>query len=249
MNRGEMRTEVRDIIGEDAADFWKDAELNRYLGEAQHRFLAEERWPWLVTEFTSQLLAGDPELLLTAGVAHSRHINFTLNLTTDDRPYPVTRVDANKGFELQTMWTASATYPAYFYIVSIEDEVGDGTYQYVAKFVPTPTADMDVAGQYTRAGVTMDADADLPDCPPEYHKALVHFAAGTAWLKELNGGAKAREQFQLYQGVVDQARAEMFTQPEDDPIVMGKDEPQYMEYPGREPTDPWMLRIPDTLGP
>jgi hypothetical protein len=93
----------------------------------------------------------------------------------------------------------------------------------------------------------MTGDNDVPDMPVEFHKAVVHFAAGTAWLKELNGGPKADEQFSLYQVVLDSAKRSVFSDSDDDPVVMGGGEPQYAVGVGR--ADMWDMRTPDTLGP
>ena len=249
MNLGSMRTQVRDIIGETTADFWGEAELNRYLNEAQYRFLAEANWPWLITEGTSMLTGADPDLLLTDGVAWTRHMNMTLTKVGDSRLYQPKRVTPTKGFALRRRYstTTTASYPEWFYVTSVADADDDGAYQWVAKFIPTPTSDMDVDYQYFRAAVEMAGDNDTPDMPVEFHKALVHFAAGTAWLKELNGGPKGEEQFSLYQVVVDSAKRGMFSDPDDTPVVMGGDEPQYKV--GVTRADMWDPRLPETLGP
>jgi len=231
MNLGDMRTQVRDIVGELVADFWTDAELNRYLTEANHRFHNEERWPWLVSEGTGQLLAADPDFDLTEGIAFSRHLNFQLTIpgTNSVQTYMPKRVSATKGFELRSLYSTApnALYPEWFYVTSVSDPGDDGTYIYVARFVPTPTSNVDLDFQYYRSQNDLDADNAVPDLPIEYHKALVHHAAGTAWLKELNMAAKAGEQFALYSAVLDQARAEWQTEPDDTMLVMGGEEPQW----------------------
>lgn len=247
MNRGDMRTQVRDIIGEDSEDFWKNAELNRYLQEALYAFAREARWPFYITEFTGMLSAGDPDLELTAGVAASRHLNITLQKSGQTRTYQPVRVSGNEGFQIRSQYStqASYSYPGWFYVTTVMDD--DGVPTYVARFVPTPISDMDVEGQYYRSPAIMDADTDIPDLPVEYHKALVHHAGMTAWLKELNGGGKANEQSQLYTAVVDKALREWQTEPDDAPLIMGGEEPQ---NPMHAPeVDPWLWRIPETLGP
>lgn len=254
MNLGEMRTEVRDIVGEETGDFWTDAELNRHLNEAQHRFLEEERWPWLVTEGTGALTADDPDLELTEGVAATRHVSITLTKSGDARFYQPIRVTSAKGFEMRARYSSntSSSYPEWFYVTSVADDEDDGAYITIVRFIPTPNSDMDVEYQYFRPTVLMDADNSTPDVPVQYHKALVHFAAGTAWVKELNGESKAREQFELYAGVVGQAQAEWQTEPDDTPLVAGKSEPQrdpYVRGGFDYGDDPWLARMPETLGP
>jgi len=249
MDRDAMLTQVRDIIGEDAADFWKDAELVRYLQEANYRFHNEERWPWLVVNGSGVLVAGDPDLVLTDGIAATRHINFRLTVQGNVQRYMAKRVSAAKGFQLESLYSVDTTqtYPEWFYITSVTDPDSDGEHVYVARFVPVNTSEVDVEFQYTRDPGALSAGTDVPDCPVEYHKALVHYAAGTAWLKELNGGPKAREQFEMYGAVLEQARADWQNEPDDSFVVAGKDEPQYSM--GREVSDPWLLRIPEVLGP
>lgn len=248
MNLGTLRTQVRYNIGETSADFWADAELNSFINEGLHRFCSEERWPWLITEGTSQLLAADPDLQLTEGVAFSRHVSMTLQKSGDTRFYQPKRVSAAKGFELRGLYSTVGTssYPEWFYITSVADGDDDGAYIWVARFVPTPTSDMDVDFLYTRTPAELAADNETPDIPTEYHKALVHWAAGTAWLKELTGGTKAREQFELYAGVVEQARNEWLKEPDDTPLVMGKDEPQY-SISRPSPWGDWDPQFPETL--
>lgn len=246
MNRGTIRTEVRDILGEDVADFWKDAELNRYINDAHFRVLNEERWPWLITEGSGSLAAGVDTLELEEGVAASRHVNFALIKDGDSRMYLPKRVAGPKGFDLRTMYNTGTTqsYPEWFYLTSVADGSADGSFTSVVRFVPVPTSDMDVEYQYTRTPDDFTADADVPDMPREYHKALIHYAAGTAWLKELNGGGKAGEQYEMYAGVVAQMRDEHLAQADDDVLVMGRDEPQYEL--GRVYGGP---RTAETLGP
>jgi hypothetical protein len=242
-----MRTEVRDIIGELVADFWTDAELNRYLNEAQYRFLNEERWPWLVTEGSNTLNGEDPDLILEEGIAATRHINITLLGQGSARTYQPRRVTPAEGFRLANSFSASttSTYPEFFYTTAVSSPDDDGVFVWVVRFIPTPTSDLDVTYQYYRSSLEMTADSS-PELPVEYHKALVHYAAGTAWLKELNGEHKASEQFSLYAGIVEQARGEWLVQPDDDPLVMGSD-PNNSLYAGHQ----WMrdLELDQPLGP
>jgi hypothetical protein len=241
----DLRNAVRDNIGELVEDFWKETDLKRYLNEALYRFSQEERWPWLVSEGSGTLTGGSPDLDLEVGIAATRHINIMLTLD-GGRPWVPKRVDNSKGFELRTMYTQETTYPAWYYVTSVVSDTG--VQQATVKFVPTPVSDLDVEYQYFRVPSSMVNDTDVPDLPVEYHQALVHYAAGTAWLKELNGAAKASEQFQQYGGIVEQARGEWLTEPDDTPLVMGQDEPQY-DRGVWATADPMYLRMPSTLGP
>lgn len=249
MNRGDIETEVRDILGELVADFWSAAELVRYINEAQRRFNGEATWPWLLTEGTASLAATVADLELGNGIDFTKNINLSLTPEGETRMYQPVRVSPTKGFELRSMYSSNttSTWPRWFYVTSVVDSSSQGLFTTTIKFIPTPTGTMEVAFQYFRVVDDMTAASDIPDLPVEYHKSLVHFAAATAWLKELSGGPKAQEQFELYSLVVEQAKREFFAEPNDQPLVMGKDEPQYAT--GRAPADPWLLRMPERLGP
>lgn len=244
-----IRTQVRDVIGETAADFWGDAELNRYITEAQFRFLGEANWPWLITGSTAAVVAATATVALAESVEPQNIVAVRLTKTGDTRTYLPKRVTPQKGFDLLTRFSTSTTasYPQWYFVSAVADVDTDNLYIYTLTLIPTPTSAMTLTFLHLRDGTDLSADTVEPDLPVEFHKALVHFAAGTAWLKEVNGGPKAAEQFQLYSEVVNQAKREFFSDPDDTPIVMGKDEPQFSLR--RPPTDPWLLRIPETLGP
>jgi hypothetical protein len=232
MDLEDIRTEVRDIIGEETADFWSDAELNRYINEALRRLVGENRWSWLLTE----------------GVADYRHLNFLLTRSGDTRPYLPKRVTPARGFRLrQTMYTSQA-YPAFFYVASVTDDTGD--HQTTVRFVPTPTGTVDVEFQYYRVPATLDGDEDVPDVPVQYHKAIVHYAAGTAWLKELNGGAKAQEQYNLYDSIIAQARDDEESASDDEVLTWGGASETELGTSGPVDAHDYTLRrITETLGP
>lgn len=248
MDLSTMRTEVRDIIGEDTADFWSDAELNRYLNEAQRRFIGENRWSWLLTEGTGTLYASDPEFILTEGVADYRHLNIMLTRDGDTRPYLPTKVSPARGFQLRTAYYTAQAYPQWFYVTSAADDDNDGEFWTTVRFIPTPTDDLDIEFQYYRTPATLDGESDAPDMPVAYHKALVHHAAGTAWLKELNAQGKAQEQFELYDAVVRQALDDEESSPDDDFLVVGGDDNGSVPGPMLTATDYALRRISPTLG-
>lgn len=249
MDRLAIRTEVRDIIGELVADFWTDAELNRYITEAQFRFLGEANWPWLITGSTAAVVAATATVPLAESIEPQNIVAMRLTKAGDTRTYLPKRVTPQKGFDLLTMYstTTKTSYPLWYFISAVADADADNLYIYTLTLIPTPVGAMTLTFLYLRDGTILALDTDEPDLPVEFHKALVHWAAGTAWLKELNGGPKAQEQFELYRAVVEHAQREFFSDPDDTPVVMGKDEPQFSL---RHPVpDPWLLRIPETLGP
>lgn len=252
MNRGEVRVEVRDILGETTtyADFWTEAELNRHVNEAVRRFNGEMVWPWLVTEATGSLPAGESEYELPDGIDTNKAVNITMYLEGQTNGFSPVRVSAFKGFQLRGRYGSStAARPMFYYTTAVSDGSGSGLFTTTLKFVPAPTGDIELEYQYFRVISDMTADSDIPDVPVEYHKALVHYAAGTAWLKEITntGSGKAQEQFELYRKVLDQAEKDFFGDAPDQPLVMGKDQPQYDRF--NPPGDAYTLRIPETLGP
>lgn len=246
-----IRTEVRDIIGEDSADFWSDAELNRYINEAQRRFIGENRWSWLLTEGTGTLYAGDPDFILQDGVADYRHLNIMLTKSGDTRPYLPKKVTPARGFQLRQVYYTAQSYPTWFYVTSVADDDNDGSFWTTVKFIPEPVSDVDIEYQYYRTPATLDGDTDAPDVPVQYHKALVHHAAGTAWLKELQAQGKANEQFSLYDAIVMEAKGDEESNGDDDFIVVGGDGESLRDSEGRHLTakDYALLRISPTLGP
>lgn len=250
MNFGEMVTEVRDIIGERAEDFWTDLELKRHLNEAQRIFLRSARWPWLVTAGTGQVLAGDDELELPEGVAVNRAVAVYITSSTLARSEQMHRVQAEEGFHIASRYAEdyTATVPEAYYVTRAGSVNSDGKYTYVIKFVPPFTNDTDISFQYSRAITVMSGSTDYPDIPEEFHKGLVHYAAGLAWQKELNGERKASAQFGLYADAVNDARKEWLELPDDDLLIMGQENSEYTMDPSRY-SDPWLERIPDTLGP
>lgn len=247
MDREDIRDAVQEILGEATADFWGETQLDLRISEAQRRFLAAERWPWLVTEGTGQLTADDPDLELQEGVAATRHLNITLiPESSPTRRYTPRRLSAVQGFSMRNLYTSNTQYPEYFYVTSVADSDDNGQYTYVAKFVGTPSASMDVEYQYFRAGQTFDGDNDVPDMPEEFHMALVHYVAARCWEKELGPDAsKAREQDSLYAFILDQARTEWLQQPEDTPLIVGSEPP---EYGGTDIDTYTRMRIPEVLG-
>lgn len=242
-----IRTQVRDIIGELVADFWTDAELTRYITEAQFRFLGEERWPWQITGTTAAVTGGTATVALAEGIEPSKIVALRLTKDGDTKTYLPRRVSPAKGFDLLTMYPTAQTssYPEWYFISSVADADTDNLYIYTLTLIPTPTSAMTITFLYIRDAVDLTGDTIEPDLPVEYHKALVHYAAGTAWMKELREQVKAQEQFRMYQVVVDQARGEHLAEADNELLIVGGEE----MAPGGRSSDPWLRLIPETLGP
>ena len=81
--------------------------------------------------------------------------------------------------------------------------------------------------------------------PDQYVDAIVSWATYKLWLKELNGQAKAVEQLQLYQQVLKMAVTDQRTQSNEDLLIVGGAEPQWMR---KDSTAYSQFRMPNTLG-
>ena len=218
-----MKTEVRMRLGENAADFWQDADIIRALNEAQHRFDAEEKWPWLQTEVTAQTVAANvTTFALTGNVDVTRQ--FSVMLTPNTQTMPIagpTRVDPSKGMELRRTLYTPATSPLYYYLVNIDQSAVPHI-----RWVPVPTVVHSMDYLYFRLPGDLIADSDCADIPVQYTEAIVSWATATLWLKELQGGVKAQEQFNIYNAVLAQAREESLSQADDDILSWGGEEPR-----------------------
>ena len=346
MNLGQLRTELRNILGEEEEDFWDDTELDSALNEALYRFHEAEKWPWSVTEGSGTLAALATSFDLEVGVSFPRHLNFLL--TADGRVMPLApkRVEASEGFRLRRSFSDDGSGdPLFFYVTSVADEganevqsivnagVTTGTFTiifdgqttsavargasaatieaalkalsnigaadvrvtggplgtdtvlieferalgranvpevtlgatstdmtvatvtadgapsgefiYTVRFLPKPSVEFAVEYQYFRVPARLVDDTDVPDMPVQYHMALPHDAAGQKWLKELNFGVKAAEQFELRNAILEQARTEYEAEADDDFIVAGGEEPQLGSFDADQYT---RARIPDLLG-
>jgi len=248
VNLTTILTEVRDIIGETTADFWSDAELTRHVNEGLRRLSGANRWSWLLTEGTATLVAASTDVDLTEGVADYRHLNIMLTKVGDTRPYLPKRVTPARGFQLRTENYTAQSYPMWFYLTASTNQ-GTGATIATIRFIPECITDLAVEFQYYDVPTALSAGADVPDVPTQYQKALIHYAAGAAWLKELNGAGKAQEQFSLYDTIVAEAFADEESQPDDSFLIVGGNDNG--SVPGRPLSahDYTLQRIASTLGP
>jgi hypothetical protein len=240
----EMRTDVRERIGEDQADFFTNAEVDRAINLAQTTFTAEELWPWLFTEWVSTVAAGQDTLELPDNV--SIHRTFNLSLLGDpggsnlQRSKMLERVTPEEGFRIRHSYEALTQAPTYYYLTSATVENGETIY--VIKLTPVPDLDYDLEALYLRVPLDLSADGDTPDLPQEFHPALPAWAAGHLYLKEMDISQKANEQFQLYYGVLAQAKKLLEVQV-DENVAWSR------ELPTRKRSLSVYDRIPLTLGP
>lgn len=246
MNLGDMRQEVRERLHELDPRFWTDSEINRALNEANVRFGAEERWPWLLSEGTATLVADDDEITFPSNVAVNRVTGIGIEGESLGWPEELERIRPDEGFKMRRRWSNTTGRPRYYYTARATRNVDDeDIVTYVMKVVPAADGDYDIEYQYAAQPTSMDADTDSPDCPLEYHDAIVSWATGKLFLKEIELSKKAEEQFGVYMKVVDQARKEVANPSTDQTVAWGRSHPG--EYYLRDESI-WR-RLPPTLGP
>lgn len=76
MTLEELRNYVRDLTGVYSTDLLADSLLNRWIEESYSEVNRYDNWPWLMTEDSGVLTAGDTTITLTGG--SSRVIELTL---------------------------------------------------------------------------------------------------------------------------------------------------------------------------
>ena len=124
---------------------------------------------------------------------------------------------------------------------------GAGEYTPVVRFVPAMNRAATVEYQYIRDPVLVTSPTtESLDIPDEYAMGVCAYAAGHAFLKELNFSKKADEQFALYQKAVSDAKRESRKVTPDSGLVWGRTEPQ---YGWTEPDAELQYSVPDVLGP
>lgn len=253
MNLGEMYEEIRDRLGEDTENFWADTAVYRALNDAIIQFNHEARWQWLVTKSTFDVASGDTEIELVDDVDLKRHYGLILvpavdtndrNLRAPERVPPERMAELRQGFAGIT-----GAKPRYFYLdhraindydgVTGYGEDSDNERAITAVITIIPAADQAYTGEFRFYRNTRmlypPAHADYaaagsneqePDVPMQYQSAVVCLATGNLWLKELNGGTKAQEQFNVYNSILDRAKKEQASNADDEYIVWGGEVPR-----------------------
>lgn len=245
MNRGDMRQEVRERLHELDPRFWTDSEINRALEEANVRFGAEERWPWLLAEGTATLAPDDDEITFPENVAINRFTSVGISGASLGWAQELERIRPDEGFKMRRRWATSTGRPVYYYTTRAERQSDDeNIVSYVMRVVPAADLDYDIEYQYAVQPTAMDSDESSPDCPVEYHDAIVSWATGKLFLKEIELSRKAEEQFGIYMKVVEQARKEIQLESTDQIVAWGR------SHPGEYYTRDYSLwrRLPPTLG-
>ncbi len=204
MDLADIRTDVRERIGEDTADFFTDAEVDRAINLAQTTFTAEEPWPWLYTEYATTIAEGEDTLELPENVSWHRLFNLTVFGGSLYRGRLIERVEPQAGFRARHEYDGAPSCPSYYYLTSAASDASSTVY--VARLVPTPDVDYDIEAQYLRVPDDLASADDVPDMPLEFHPALPAYASAHLFLKEMEISQKAQEQYTLYFQVLSQAR-------------------------------------------
>jgi len=240
-----LQLEVRERLGELEADFFTDVEVKRAINEGIRRFHAEERWPWLYTEWSTTLSAATATKALPNDVSPNRVFNLSVDNASLAVPRTLERVEPSAGFRLRFTYDLHQGTPRYYYLYTAVQATLLTVY--TVRFIPVPDIAQDIIAQYIRVPADLSAGADEPDMPEEYQEAIAAWAAGKLFLKEYSISQKASEQFAIYNKVLDQARGEMFEQPLDENIAWGREHPGEVLVP-RSGQD-WVYgRIPPTVG-
>lgn len=220
MDLADLRTDVRDRIGEDTADFFTDAEVDRAINLAVTTFTAEEPWPWLYTEWATTIAEEEDTLELPEDVSWHRLFNLTVFGGSLYRGRVLERLEPQAGFRLRHEYAGAPQCPGYYYLTSAERDAS--TTVYVARLIPVPDVAYDLEAQYLRVPAELSSTDDVPDLPTEFHPGISAYAAAKLFLNEVEISQKAQEQFQLYFGVLAQARKLLEVQL-DDNVAWGRD--------------------------
>jgi hypothetical protein len=218
----ELRTDVRERIGEDAADFFTDAEVDRAINLGVTTFTAEEPWPWLYTAFTSTLAGGATTKQLPNNVSVHRFFNLAIFGGDLARGRLLERVEPEQGFQLRYDYTNLNSSPTYYYISAAVQTAGATIY--TVTVTPTPNVSYDMEALYMRVPAVLASAGDEPDMPDEFQPAVAAWAAGHLYLKEMDISQKSQEQFALYNKVLEQARKVLEVHVDSD-VAWGREAP------------------------
>lgn len=154
----------------------------------------------------------------------------------------------NLGGVDQALMTLGGTVTSLTIAEVVAGGASQGTYMPVVKFVPVINREADIEYQYIRKPVLVTASypGKHLDIPNEYAMGVCAYAAGSAFLKELQYSQKAEEQFALYQKAVQDAKRESRKITPDSGLVWGGQQPQY-GWSGSSPELDYGL--PELLGP
>lgn len=212
MNLLEMKTDVRERLGERTPNFWTDPFIINRLNQGQTRFAREERWPWLyAVQENIPLAQGADTVELIDGIDWTRHFALALYKAGDTAPILPERVNTFTGLRLKqqhsTVGEPAFWYPSGMVINAYPDgNIWEGAH--TAKLVPAADQAYTVEYYYIREPDKLVNDEDESIIPEAYQEAIVAWATAQCWLKEINGERKAQSEFNLYNTVLEQAQAD-----------------------------------------
>jgi hypothetical protein len=190
-------------------------------------------------------VADDNELILPSDISLTRVFNLAVDGTNLASPQMLERVDPQEGFALRFQYDGHTGTPRWYYITrSNQSDDNAPPVTYTAKVIPVPDEAYDVEAQYFAVPTTLTGDAEEPMVPTEYQEAIVAWATGKLFLKELGISQKASEQFSLYAKVLEQARNDLKSFDLDETVALGRRLPTRGPWAQQTVRD----RIPPILG-
>lgn len=252
MNLSTMVADVRDRLSEREENFWSDTHIKAALNEGQNRFCHAEEWYWLISKQPNiNVPQGSSEVELIDGVDISRHFALTLRpVTGTQRLILPRRTTPYNGLRLLQQNSGTGE-PRWWYVTrTVYNSYEDGTVEAANIITLVPSADQSYVAEYLffRQPDTLVNDLDKSIVPEQYQGAIVAWATAQMWLKELNASAKAQEQFNIYNTILEQAKDKQQQVASDEVISWGSDEQDPFAYPG-DPWDRWRRgHLPANVG-
>ena len=187
MNRGEIRTEVLDILATTSDDkLLTTAVVNRFINRAVQAISVHKDWSWLDAEATLTTVAATSNYALPSDYLR------TVSLTNADNA-PLLYLDAS---QIDAADEIEAVEPVYFTIVDGEIVLS-----------PTPSTTATLRHRYRRREPELDDDADVPLLPVPYHAAITEYAAALCFRRQHNDQA-AGVAMDAYRSILEDAAAQ-----------------------------------------
>uniref|UniRef100_A0A6M3X877 Uncharacterized protein n=1 Tax=viral metagenome TaxID=1070528 RepID=A0A6M3X877_9ZZZZ len=170
MTFDEIKTAVRELLGEPVADQWSDTQVARYINYAASEIWrelmrrADHEWGWTSGSAIS-IVSGTQEYSLPSDMLLFRAIE---RVNIDD-PYFLSRVRIQDRGKFTSISASGSSYPSRFYL-------RPPSYFGLA---PKPTASIASALKvwYVPVATEMSLSADEPEIPEQHHRLIVFRAA------------------------------------------------------------------------
>jgi hypothetical protein len=167
MNLGEIRTVVRDLLNEEVAGFWTDAQLNSYISMAQSRvnsIITNIRQDYFTISATFQTTTGTKSYSLPSDCTYIRRMEIydiadpNNIIKIDELKFP--RLEANGDW----LFTQNGQPKKYVVIAKAFD------------LLPIPDSVYNIRIYYDAVQTALATNTDTPTSPVEYHDLLVYWA-------------------------------------------------------------------------